>query len=80
MICSNFPQSALLECSMDTLRQDLGMSVSTPSTEIIPAIPLSPLVLFECSMDALRKDVVMPVSISSLEIVPVIDPMRQNKF
>ena len=74
MICSNFPQYALSECSMDTLRQDLGMSVSAPSMEIIPPIP-PPLVLPECSMDALQKDVVMPVSISSLEIVPIIDPV-----
>ena len=77
MICSNFPQSALSECSMDTLRQDLGMSVSAPSLEIIPAIP-PPLVLPECSMDALQKDVVMPVAISSMEIVPVIDPILEQ--
>ena len=77
MICSNFPQSALSECSMDTLRQDLGMSVSAPSLEIIPVIP-PPLVLPECSMDALQKDVVMPVVISSMEIVPVIDPILEQ--
>ena len=79
MICSNFPQSALLEYySMDTLRQDLGMSVSAPSLEIIPFIP-PPLVLPECSMDALQKDVVLPVSISSMEIVPIIDPMLEQE-
>ena len=77
MICSNFPQSALSECSMDTLRQDLGMSVSAPSLEIIPVIP-PPLVLLECSMDALQKDVVMLVSVSSMEIVPLIDPMLEQ--
>ena len=62
---------------MDTLRQDIGMSVSAPSMEIIPIIPL-PLALPECSMEALQKDVDMLVSTSSLEFVPVIDPMPKQ--
>ena len=68
MLCSNLPQFALLEYSMDTLRQDIGMLVSAPSMEIIPLI-LPPFALPECSMVTLRKDVDMPVSASSLEIV-----------
>ena len=77
LLCSYFPQFALRDCSMDTLRQDIGMSVSAPHMEIIPMIP-PPLALPECSMEALQKDVDMLVSTSSLEFVPVIDPMPKQ--
>ena len=36
MLSSNPPQIALPECSKDALRQNIGISVSTPSMEIIP--------------------------------------------
>ena len=69
MLSSNHPQFTFPEYSMDTLRKDIGMSVSSPSmVQIIPVIPL-PFALPECSMDTLCKDVDMPVSASSLEIV-----------
>ena len=42
MLCSNLPQFALSECNIYTLRQDIGMSISAPSIEIILVIP-SPL-------------------------------------
>ena len=74
MLCSNPPQFALPECSMDTLRQEIGMSVSAPSMEIIPVIPPH-FALHECSMDTLQKHVGMLVFASSLEIVPIIDPV-----
>ena len=77
MLCSNLPQFALSECSVDTLMQYRGMSVSAPSMEIIPVIP-PPLALPECSMDGLRIDVDMLVSTFCLEIVFVIDPIQEQ--
>ena len=77
MLCSNPPQFALPECSRDTLRQDIGMSVSAPSMEIIPVIPPH-FALHECSMDVLRKDIGMSAPTFSLEIVLVINLLLEQ--
>ena len=55
---------------MDVLWQDIGMSVSSLSMEIIRVIPPH-FALPKCSMDDLQKDVGMSVLDPSLEIVLV---------